>query len=55
MDLLGIRNKLIVYKTYEKLPYDIVTEIEDVLLNKSKIEDFEKMLQKVEDLLVKKT
>ena len=40
---------------YEKLPYDIVTEIEEVLLNKSKIEDFEKMLQKVEDLLVKKS
>jgi hypothetical protein len=48
MDLTAIRNKLIVYKTYEKLPNDLIKEIENCLLTKTKIEDFERILEKVE-------
>jgi hypothetical protein len=53
MDIVGIKNKLILYKTYDKLADDMVKEIEDVLLTRSKLEDFEKLLSKVEFILKK--
>jgi len=51
--ITNIKNKLIVYKTTEKLPIEVIQEIQDVLLNKRKIEDFESLLNKVESLIKK--
>ena len=51
--MTAIRNKLILYKTYEKLPISLVKEIEEYLLNSTKIEDFQKLLERVETGLKK--
>jgi hypothetical protein len=48
MDIVSIKNKLIVLKTYRKISNELTKEIEDAMLNKTKIEDFEKLLSKVE-------
>ena len=50
---MTIKNKLIVYKTYERLAFDLIKEIEDALLNKHKLEDFERLLEKVENSIIK--
>jgi hypothetical protein len=51
MDLTAIKNKLIVYKTYEKLPYELIQEIQSCLLNKTKEEDLLNLLKKIESKL----
>jgi hypothetical protein len=50
-DLNSIKNQLIIYKTNGKLPNDIVIQIQELLLNGKKLEEFESMLKKVEKLI----
>jgi hypothetical protein len=51
MSLTEIKNKLIMYKTYEKLPQHMVEEIQNCLLTKRKEEDFIELLRKAETLI----
>jgi hypothetical protein len=52
-EITSLKNKLIIYKTTGKLPPDIVEQIQDILLNGRKQEDFESMLERVEQLIKK--
>lgn len=51
MDSHAIKNKLITYMNYSKLKKELINEIQNCLLTKTKNEDFEKLLQKVENEL----
>jgi len=48
MDSNAIKNKLITYMNYGKLKKELILEIQDALLTKTKQSDFEKLLEKVE-------
>ncbi|HPO50706.1 MAG TPA: hypothetical protein PLO89_10305 [Spirochaetota bacterium] len=48
MDSHTIKNKLITYMNYSKLKKELINEIQNSLLTKTKPEDFERLLQKVE-------
>ena len=52
-ELTSIKNKLIIYKTTEKLPPDIVLQIQELLLNGRKLEEFQTLLERVEKLIQK--
>ena len=49
MDITTIKNKLITYKTYGGLKKELVNEIQDTLLKKTKPIDFATLLKKVEE------
>lgn len=51
MDLTAIKNQLITYKNYSNLPKNLVNEIQDTLLTKSKEGDFIALLKRVEQTL----
>ncbi|HOV13867.1 MAG TPA: hypothetical protein PK771_06255 [Spirochaetota bacterium] len=48
MDSHAVKNKLITYMNYSKLKKELVSEIQNSLLTKTKPEDFDALLQKVE-------
>lgn len=48
MDVTSIKNKLIIYKNYGGLKRELVSEIQDTLLSKTKPNDFMQLLKKVE-------
>ena len=53
MDITDIKNKIITYKNYGNLNKSLVSEIQDVLLSKSKETDFETLLKKIESEIKK--
>lgn len=54
MEITSIQNKLIIYKNNNKLPAELVKEIQDTLLGKKvKKEDLLKLLNKIEEKLNK--
>ncbi len=48
MYLTSIKNKLITHMNYSGLSKELVQEIQSALINKTKVQDFEALLQKVE-------
>ena len=52
-ELTNIKNELIIYKTTEKLPSEVIKEIQDTLLYGKKIEDFKSLLLRVRHMLGK--
>ena len=48
MYLTSIKNKLITHMNYSGLSKELVKEIQDALISKTKVADFEALLQKVE-------
>jgi hypothetical protein len=50
-DITSLKNKLIIYKTTGKLPNEVVLQIQELLLNGKKKEDFESMIEKVEKII----
>lgn len=48
MYLTSIKNKLITHMNYSGLSKELVQEIQAALINKTKVQDFEALLQKVE-------
>ena len=50
----SVKNKLITHMNYSKLKKELINEIQNSLLTKTKSEDFESLLEKVEkELLIK--
>ncbi len=49
MDVTAIKNKLITYKNYGGLKKELVCEIQDTLLHKTKPNDFASLLKRIEN------
>ena len=50
-EITSMKNKLIIYKTNEKLSKDMIILIQNLLLNGKKREEFSFLLKKIEDIL----
>lgn len=48
MEITAIKNKLITYLTYGKIPKNVMVEIQEALLRKRDPKDFIQLLEKVE-------
>ena len=53
MEMTAVRNKIITYMNYEKLPKEMVAEIQETLLKNTKEEVFLNLLKKIEVYLKK--
>ncbi len=53
MEMTAVRNKIITYMNYGKLPKEMVTEIQETLLKNTKEEVFLNLLKKIEEYIKK--